>query len=297
MSFRNLMPYIYLTSAMFIVGSSIVIGKLMVQSIPVFLASGIRFGLASVLLFFLLFILEGGIPKLTKKQYLVLFLQSFTGVFLFSVCLLYGVQYTTALDSGVITSATPMVIALFSYMILKEKITRNILMGILFAVCGILAINLGSGESSANGYFPIWGNLLILVAVTGEAIFTILGKLLSNKLSPVAISTFVSFFGFLLFLPFSIYEAMKFDFIQPTMKDWFYVIYFAIIVTVLAFFLWYNGVSNVSGNVAGVFTAVLPLSTLLCSYLFLDEKLTLGHVMGMLLVIIGILYSTRMKKT
>ncbi|NDI35301.1 DMT family transporter [Chengkuizengella sediminis] len=287
MSNVNLKSYIYLSSAMFIVGSSIVVGKLMVQSIPVFLASGIRFGIASLLLFVILYLFEGGIPKLTKKQFLILFLQSFTGVFLFSICLLYGVQYTSALDSGVITSITPMVIGLLSYILLKEKMNKSVIIAILFAVLGILVINITSEEGTTKGLLPLWGNFLIFVAVIGESLFTVLGKYLSNKLSPLAISTFVAFFGFILFVPSSLYEATQFDFSQTTLIDWLYVLYFTIFVTVIAFFLWYSGVSKVSGNISGVFTAVIPVSTMFCSYLLLDEQFTLGHVIGMFLVMIS----------
>lgn len=67
----------------------------------------IAFLIASVVLLTLLFCIEKGLPALTKKDVLVLLVQSFTGVFLFSICLLYGVQYTTGTESGILTSTTP----------------------------------------------------------------------------------------------------------------------------------------------------------------------------------------------
>ncbi|NJI50080.1 EamA family transporter, partial [Bacillus subtilis] len=65
---NQLSAYISLGTAMAIVGSSVVVGKLMVERIPVFLSSGLRFLLASVVLLTLLFCIEKGFPALTKKD-------------------------------------------------------------------------------------------------------------------------------------------------------------------------------------------------------------------------------------
>ncbi len=283
--------------AMIIVGSSIVFGKIMVESIPVFLSSGLRFAIASVLLFVILLIVEKKLPKLTRKEVTILSLQSFTGVFLFSIFLLYGVQYTKAVESGIITSTTPIVIGILSFLILKEKLTRQVMIGVLFVALGISVINLvNSGEDGIRGNFPMIGNILVMLAVIGEALFTILGKLLSRRLSPLAISAFVTFFGFVFFLPFALYEAMMFDFSQPSINDWGYVLYFAVVVTVIAFYLWYNGVSKVSGSVSGLFTGFLPVSTALLSYVFLNEQLTSVHVVGFMFVVLGICSSSLFNK-
>lgn len=286
---KRVQAYFCLSFAMAIVGSSIVIGKLMVEKIPVFLASGIRFGMASLILILWLYLSEKGFPPLTGKEKRILFFQSFFGVFLFSICLLYGVQYTTASESGIITSTTPMVIGVLAYLFLTEKMTRNIVMGILLAVCGVMVIQLFSGgDGTARGTIPWLGNLLVLLAVVGESLFTILGKMLSERLSPLAISTFVTLIGFFLFLPFAVYEGLYFDFSVPTALDWMYVVYYGVVVTVVAFFLWYKGVSMVSGSVSGVFTSVLPITTLLLSYLLLGEQWIWTHLVGILCVLGGL---------
>lgn len=129
--------YLQLTLAMIIVGSSVVVGKLIVVSVPVFLASGLRFGIASIVLVPLLIKLEG-IPSLCRKDLFILFLQALTGVFGFSICLLYGLKFTGAAESGIITSTTPAVIGLISFIFLKEKLGRNNILGIVLAVLGII---------------------------------------------------------------------------------------------------------------------------------------------------------------
>lgn len=66
---NQLAAYISLALAMAIVGSSVVVGKLMVETIPVFLSSGLRFMVAAIVLVILLFCFEKGFPALTKKRF------------------------------------------------------------------------------------------------------------------------------------------------------------------------------------------------------------------------------------
>lgn len=285
---HQLKAYISMALAMAIVGSSVVVGKLMVETIPVFLSSGIRFLIAAAVLIVLLIVFEKGFPELTKKDVFVLVMQSFTGVFLFSVCMLYGVKLTTGMESGIITSTTPIAVGILAFFLLKEPIEKRMAIGIVLAVMGVMTINL-FGADAAGSQHALLGNLLIAVAVIGEAMFTLLAKLLSPHISALAIATFVSLFGFVFFLPFAVIEALSFDFTKPGFLDWSYVLYYALIVTVLAFYLWYSGVTKVSAGVSGIFTSVLPVSAVILSGLILKEQFTVIHLIGITLVIAGIL--------
>jgi len=66
------------------------------------------------------------------------------------------------------------------------------------------------------------------------------------------------------------------------------VLYFGIVVTVLAFLLMYQGLSKVPASSAGVLTSVLPLSSIILSFFILKEEVLLSHVLGMLLVFVAI---------
>ena len=76
--------YINLTLAMVIVGSSVVAGKIMVDELPVFLASTLRFILALAILIPILYLREGGLPRLSRRSWIMLGVQSLCGSFLFT---------------------------------------------------------------------------------------------------------------------------------------------------------------------------------------------------------------------
>lgn len=292
---KNLRAYFELSLAMFIVGSSVVVGKLLVDNIPVFLISGLRFAISSLILFPILIKYEGlTFLTINKKDWLILGLQSFTGVFLFNILLLNGLKYTNAIESGIILGTTPAIIALISLLFLKEKMSLYKWLGILLSVIGIIIINVfGSNVTLGDKSFSFWGNLLILGAVVCEALFTIFRKVSSNKVTPLLTATAVSIIGLILFLPFSIYDALNFDFSTITILDWLYILYFGLFVTVVAFLLWFQGVSKVSASTAGIFSSVMPVSAVILSSIILKEEITIINLLGVTCILVAILIFTR----
>lgn len=289
----NLLPSFKIILAMSIVGSSVVAGKLIVQSFPVFLASELRFIVATVILFPLLIKAEG-IPSIHKKDCIFLFLQALSGVFLFNIFMLYGLAKTSAIEGGIITSTLPAVIGILSVFILKEKLTTNVLVGILFAVFGTVIINIyGVFSNIGSSSSSLVGNFLIFGAVISEALFILFGKFVAQRVSPLAISTIVSFFGTILFLPFSLYEGSHFEFKEVSITEWGLVLYFGLVVTVLAFILMYQGVSKVSASTAGVLTSFIPLSSTILSVVFLGEEIFFLHFIGFGFIMIAVFFLSK----
>lgn len=285
---EQLIPSLKIILAMIIVGSSVVAGKLIVQSFPVFLASELRFLVATIILVPILIKMEG-FPSITKRDLLILFLQALSGVFLFNIFILYGLKITTAIESGIITSTIPAATGVLAFLFLKEKLTKKIILGILLAVLGTLIINIfGSFSTAGRGTSPLFGNVLIFGAVNSEAFFIIFGKFIAERVSPLAISTIVSVFGAVLFLPFALYEGNQFKFEEVSIEEWGLVFYFGIVVTVIAFILMYQGLSKVPASTAGVLTGVLPISSVILSVNILGEEISYTHLVGIIFTLIAI---------
>lgn len=283
---EKLVPSLKIMSAMIIVGSSVIVGKLIVQSFPVFLGAELRFLIATIILVPLMIILEG-FPSISKRDLLILFLQALFGVFLFNIFMLYGLTITTAMEGGIITSTAPAITGAIAFLFLKEKLDKNVILAISLAIFGTLIINF-TGSISMVGNSPLIGNLLIFCAVICESLFIIFGKFVAERVSPLAISTIVSIFGAVLFLPFSLYEGIRFNFGEVSVLEWGLVFYSGIVVTVIAFILMYQGVSKVPASTAGVLTCALPITSVILSMVILGEKMTFTHLIGICLILMAI---------
>jgi drug/metabolite transporter (DMT)-like permease len=209
-----------LSAAMLIVGSIVVVSKVITTTFPVFLAAALRFAIASATLLPLLLKTARGVPSLQKKDACVLFLQAFAGNFLFSILLLYGLKLTSAAESVIILGTVPVVIGLISFLVLRESLTWDKGIALCIATVGVGAISgIATAPSAGLEANPLLGNLLVFGAVIGEALWTILGKAVSGRVTPLTIASLTSCFGLLLFFPFAAYQASSFDFATVTPWD------------------------------------------------------------------------------
>src|SRR5206468_3892744 len=98
-----------LAVAMALVGSSVVVGKLLVAHLPVFLISGIRFAIASLILVPLALLAARGVPAIGARDLGVMALQAASRMFAFNALLLAGLALTSAAEGGIVTCTTPAV--------------------------------------------------------------------------------------------------------------------------------------------------------------------------------------------
>ncbi|WP_089283360.1 DMT family transporter [Anaerovirgula multivorans] len=278
-----------------LVGINIAVGKVISQSVPVFLFANIRFVIAAAILVPMVFMQKDRKFSLDPKDWMLLFLQSLFGVFLFSIFMLYGVRYTSAISAGIITSTTPACIALIAIFFLKEKLNLYNSISIALAFLGITLISIDVEGIVSPNSANMFGNALILCAVISEALFTIFAKQVSTKLKPLQMTAIVNVFGFLLFIPFSIYSLMTTRIII-TPRIWLLMIYYSLTASIFSFFLWFRGIADVPANIAGLFTVFMPISSAFVGIVFLHESFTTKQAVGMIFSIAAIYLGIRKPK-
>ena len=129
----------------------------------------------------------------------------------------------------------------------------------------------------------------------GEALWTILGKAASGKVTPLTIASLTSCFGLLLFSPLAVYQAWSFNLAAVTPMGWAAVVYYGL-GTVAAYLLWYRGVSMVPASTAGVFTGIQPVSTVVLSNILLKEPMLWSYWVGIVSVLLAIVLTRRMRE-
>ncbi|MGL4860138.1 MAG: DMT family transporter [Enterobacteriaceae bacterium] len=288
--------YLCMALSMFIVGSNIALGKLVVQEVPVFLFAGLRFLIASVILLPLM--LQTRLHQVfCKKTFGLLFWQSFVGCFLFSLFILYGVQRTSVINAGIITSTLPSVIALIAWFWLREHLTGKVLIALMLVMLGIVLLHLPAGGSHGSNSFL--GNMMVMGAIFSEGFFVVIGRLVSQFLAPWAITIALNLFSLLFFLPVALPQALSFHWSDISWSVWSILIYYAITSSILSFLLWYKGVVHVPAHTAGLFTGLVPVGATVAGIFLLNEKLDAMDIVGMLLVLAAIWIGCRpeQKKT
>jgi len=296
MSFVPSRPLAYacLALSMSLVGSYVALSKPLAAAIPVFLLAWLRFGIGGLAMLHWLRRPPNEAP-LTGRTKRLLFLESFLGNFLFSLCMLFGVSLTSAVSAGVIMAAIPATVALLSWAFLRERITGRTWAAIGCAALGIGLLAVGKppeGAATGGGDRAWLGNLLVLGAVVCEASYAVIGKALTGVLGPKRITALINVWGFALVTPFGLYTALHFDFGSVSRGAWLLLVFYALAASVWTVWLWMTGLKVVPAAQAGVFTAMLPVSAGLVGVLVLGEQLGLLQMLAFAAALVGVLLAT-----
>ncbi len=286
-----LAAYITLAASMALVGSYVGLSKLLVAVFPVFLLAWLRFGIAAVAMLHWLPRSANEVP-LSKHDRGLLFLESFLGNFLFSICMLFGVAATSALAAGIVMAAIPAAVAVLSRIFLGEHIRDRVLIAIACAALGIALLAFArNGDTSAQAA-PWWGYALLLGAVVCEASYVVIGKRLTGQLSPRRISALINLWGLALVTPFGVWQALQFDFTAVASATWALLVFYALAASMWSVWLWMRGLIHVPAAQAGVFTVMLPVAAALVGVLFLGEQFGGVHAVALALAVAGLILAT-----
>lgn len=272
----RIIGFILLTFAMATVGTTVIASKLIAGTIPPFAATAMRFAVALPILALVMLVWRQPIPKMSLQSWLLLAFQAGAGSVGYTVLLISGVSYLPAADAGVLIGTLPAASALFSVVVLRERPDLRVILAVLCATAGVLAVVWqGTGPRS------LVGATLVLGAVVCESAFILFQKRMRNPLEPLAQATTMTALGLLLTVPFAAMEAPN---LTISRTAYLAVLWYALVPTVGGFLLWYAGASRVKGAEAAVFTAVAPMTALLLSATFLGEVITPPQIMGLVSV-------------
>ena len=286
--------YLCLASAMALVGAYVGFSKWLVLVFPVFLLAWLRFGIAAVAMAHWVRRAPGD-EVLNSRDRQLLFLESFFGNFLFSICMLFGVSLTSALAAGVIMAAIPAVVALLSWLLLQERITKAVLGGIACAVSGIALVSLTKHSGDADS--SLLGNLLLVGAVFCEALYVVLGKKLTGRVSAKRISALVNLWGLALVTPFGIYQAWQFDFSSVVPSSWALLVFYSLAASMWTVWLWMTGLKHIPASRAGIYTVLLPVTAAAVGVVLLGEQFSAMQVAAFVLALSGVVLATWPSKT
>lgn len=281
-----------LALSMALVGSYVALSKPLAALFPVLLLAWLRFGIGAVAMARWLRKAPGE-ATLSPRTRGLLFLESFFGNFLFTLCMVTGVSLTGAVTAGVTMAAIPVAVALLSWLLLREQITPRTWLAVALAVAGIGLYAAAQPAQDASAHAYAWlGQWLLVAAVLCEAAYAVIGKRLTAVLSPKRISAIINLWGFVLSTPAGLYMAWQFDFAAVSVPMWGLLLFYALAACVWTVWLWMTGLRAVPAAQAGIFTVMLPISAALVGVLVLGEHISALQWLALEIALLGVLVAT-----
>lgn len=271
-------------------GGMYVVSKVVLEVIPPFVLLTIRLvlgflSLGAVVLFHRTQI------SLTRKD----FWQSFlVGVMGYGISLGFqftGTKFSTASNGALITSATPAFVLLFTFFLLREKITGRQVIALVISTFGVLAVIDPRTTELAPSLFL--GNVLLFFAGFTWALYSVLVRKISGNIDLLASSSVMLLGGIPSSAIFGFREINSQGIGEITLGIVGGILFLGIISTAVAMFLWNYAFKELPATLASLTFFAQPVVGTLLGWLFLDEKITPLFLLGGVLIGIGILISTR----
>jgi drug/metabolite transporter (DMT)-like permease len=194
--------------------------------------------------------------KVDTKDFPRLVLCGFLGVATNQLLFFHGLNLTSPIDASIIITAIPIVAVVFGSILLKEKITKNKLLGITIGGAG--AVVLIAYGNQSEGTSSLLGNLFILINAVAFGLYLVLVKPLMKKYNSITIVSWVFLFGFICMFPFGIADITSTDFSAFTSQTYFAVAFVIIGPTFLANLFNIYALNYVSPSVNGSYIYLQP---------------------------------------
>jgi drug/metabolite transporter (DMT)-like permease len=298
--FQRPLAFLCLGASMALVGCYVALCKPLVAAVPIFLLGWMRFGIAGIAMASW-WRKPADEPAMSSETKKLLFLESFVGNFLFSLCMLFGVSMTSAVSAGLILAAIPACSALMGHWVLGDRLSPRLGLSVACAGAGIglLALSKSTGSNTAPddsaGFLwsrELLGDILVFGAVLCESTFIVIGKKLSAGIGPKRIAAIINGWGFVLMTPAGLYWAVQFDFSTLDLGLWTLLIFYALAASVWMVWLWMTGMKTIPASEAGVFSAMLPVTAAAIGVLVFGENWTGLQALAFAFALLGLLLAT-----
>lgn len=197
-------------------------------------------------------------------------------------------------------STSPLLSPIFAAVLLRERVTKYNIIGILISTLGVFALTLiGAKDYSIGSY---WGILLAFAAVSAAVIDSIMMRKVPMRYSSLSFIFYAQLVSLLFFLPIwgwkegtTALMAIEWSTIE-TQTALGCIAYLTIFASVIAFILFCYGLRKTSVTQANAFNNIRPAFTALWMFLIFGEYLPLGKWVGMILIIFGIFVCQKKEK-
>ncbi|MFD2521581.1 DMT family transporter [Emticicia soli] len=288
------LTYLKLIATVFFWGSNFAAGKIAVQSFGPYTTAFLRFTVGATLLMLTLYKQENKLPKISVEQWKWAAISGILGVVLYNISFFIGIQYMPTVRASLIVAFSPITITLGSALFFGEKVSLLRWLGIIISIAGAMLV-IVRGDFSNLLAQSTWGigEWFILGAVISWTAYTLTAKLALKAMPALTLSAFSAFIGcVILFFPalqHQLFERMA----AATWQAYVAVIYMGAAATALGFIWYYDAVRLLGVTKSAIIGNLTPVFAVLIAISFLGEKLTIPTIIGGVLVLLGILITSR----
>ena len=239
--------------------------------------------LGATFLFWLLFFKT---EKIQSKDYLKFAIAGVFGVAANQLMFFEGLDHTSTINASIIMVNTPILVLIFSSILLKERISNRKIIGVLIGLIGAITLILFK-DQTINNEATLYGDIFIFLNASSYALYLVLVKPLMQKYSPYTVIKWVFTFGLIYVIPFGMSQFGDSNF-NMTNEIILKVIFIIVFTTFLTYLLTMYGLNKVSPTTVSSYVYLQPVLTTVIALLLGFEKPTWSNLLCGIIIFIGV---------
>lgn len=275
------LAYLYLLLTFSLWGSLYVVGKFALGKLPVFTVSLLRYLIAVIVLFSIIYIKKLG--RIQKKDYRYVAVVGFAGYFLSLGAQLIGTKLAGASMASLVNSMNPVFITIAAAIMLKEKLTVKKAAGIFLSLAGVYIIVGSNAQGQIAGIFISLGSVVLW------SIVSVYVRKISQKYSPLLITAYGMLVAVFCNIPVAAAEIALGQSVHADKSALLALLYMGIFCTGFAHLLWNQSLSMTEAGICSAFYPIQPLVSVILGIVFLHETITASFLIGCIVIVAGVL--------
>jgi len=227
-----------------------------------------------------------------KDRWLLLGL-GLIGNFIYQLAFVGGVALTSVSNSALIIGATPVVVALTTALVGRERIGRLHWLGAATSAFGIYLV---VGHGAEFGGSHIKGDLLVMTSVICWSIYSLGAASLIKRHSPLFVTGMTFVVGCIPYALAVLPQMMQVSWLHLSAYVYISMVFSALLALCLAYLIWYTGIQAIGVARTSLYSNLVPVAAMAVAALWLGEPMTMIKIVGATAVLAG-LFLTRLGRT
>jgi len=285
-------PYLLLCITALCWAGNAIVGRLAAGHIPPVTLSFLRWGIAFLLILpFAWKHLVRDWAAIRGKLGLMI-LVSITGIGVFNTLQYWSLEYTTALNTLLLHSAGPLIVAVWSLILLRVRLTLAQAIGVFVSLSGVLVILMQGDVTALKNIQFNKGDLIFMVAMTIFALYSVL-TLKRPAIHGLSFAAFTFGASTIFLIPLLVWELLARPVMAVNAQNLLTLFYVSVFPSIVAYLCFNRGVQLIGANRAAPFFHVVPVFGSVMAIAFLGEQPKLFHLLGFALVLTGVYIASR----
>lgn len=285
--------YLRLAAVPAIWGGTFIAGRVLALALPATVGALLRFLVASVSLVLAAWVVEGRLPRLDRRQWLAVVALGATGIFAYNLFFLGALGRLPASRTSLIVALNPVVTIAAAAWLLQERLSGLRWLGVATALAGVwIVVSRGDPLGPAAGAIGA-GEVMMFGAVCAWAAYTLIGRTVLGKLTPLAASAYASLSGTAMLAVVAAPDLGRLGWGLLTGEVLAAVLYLGVLGTGVAFVWYYRAVQELGAARTVIFNNLVPVFGATFGVLLLGEPLSASMLVGGAIAVAGVMLVSR----